>query len=118
MASFSSQAFSFGPTNNHDTIKNMGQISPMVQRHLKLVYLTMCCALASSAVGAYLHVMLNIGGLLTFIGGILSIGWLFSVPIFDEVHTLNIIFCNGRSGYRLISTLVTIFFNLINLILC
>lgn len=84
MATFSSQSFSFGPAWSFDTVKNMGHISPMVQSHLKLVYLTLCCALASSAVGAYLHVMLNIGGLLTFIGCILAIGWLFSVPVLEE----------------------------------
>ncbi|KAJ4804616.1 Bax inhibitor 1 [Rhynchospora pubera] len=84
MASFTSQAFSFGPSWNYDTLKNFGEISPMVQRHLKLVYLALCCSLASSAVGAYLHVMLNIGGLLTFIGCILSIGWLFSVNAYEE----------------------------------
>jgi len=84
MAFFSSQGFQFGSNYNYDTIKNLSQISPRVQNHLKLVYLTLCCALASSAVGAYLHVMLNIGGLLTFIGGILAIGWLFSVPILEE----------------------------------
>jgi hypothetical protein len=49
------------------------------------VYLTLCFALASSAVGAYLHIALNIGGLLTLIACIGCIAWLFSVPVYEEV---------------------------------
>jgi len=49
------------------------------------VYLTLCVALASSAVGAYLHVVWNIGGMLTTLGCVGSIAWLFSVPVYEEV---------------------------------
>jgi len=68
----------------YDSLKNFREISPAVQSHLKLVYLTLCFALASSAVGAYLHIALNIGGLLTLLGCIGSIVWLFSVPVYQE----------------------------------
>ncbi|PWZ26187.1 Bax inhibitor 1 [Zea mays] len=68
----------------YDSMKNFRQISPAVQTHLKLVYLTLCVALASSAVGAYLHVVWNIGGMLTMLGCVGSIAWLFSVPVYEE----------------------------------
>uniref|UniRef100_A0A0E0CES8 Bax inhibitor 1 n=1 Tax=Oryza meridionalis TaxID=40149 RepID=A0A0E0CES8_9ORYZ len=68
----------------YDSLKNFRQISPAVQSHLKLVYLTLCVALAASAVGAYLHVALNIGGMLTMLGCVGSIAWLFSVPVYEE----------------------------------
>lgn len=51
------------------------------------VYLTLCVALASSALGAYLHVVWNVGGMLTMLGCIGSIAWLFSVPVYDEVRS-------------------------------
>jgi len=44
-------------------------------------------ALASSAVGAYLHVVWNIGGMLTMVGCVGSIAWLFSVPVYEEVRS-------------------------------
>jgi len=50
------------------------------------VYLTLCVALASSALGAYLHVVWNIGGMLTMLGCVCSIAWLFSVPVYEEVR--------------------------------
>ncbi|KAG5089782.1 hypothetical protein JHK86_002394 [Glycine max] len=57
----------FDSTNrwNYDTLKNFRQISPVVQNHLKQVYFTLCFAVVAAAVGAYLHVLLNIGGFLT-----------------------------------------------------
>ncbi|CAD6252036.1 unnamed protein product [Miscanthus lutarioriparius] len=68
----------------HDSLKDFRQITPAVQTHLMLVYLTLCVALASSAVGAYLHVVWNIGGMLTMVGCVGSIAWLFSVPVYEE----------------------------------
>ncbi|KAG2655676.1 hypothetical protein PVAP13_1KG030300 [Panicum virgatum] len=68
----------------YESLKNFRQITPAVQTHLKLVYLTLCVALASSAVGAYLHVVWNIGGMLTMLGCVGSIAWLFSVPVYEE----------------------------------
>ncbi|VAI42873.1 unnamed protein product [Triticum turgidum subsp. durum] len=68
----------------YDSLKNFREISPAVQSHLKLVYLTLCFALASSAVGAYLHIALNIGGMLTMLACIGTIAWMFSVPVYEE----------------------------------
>ncbi|XBH60959.1 hypothetical protein VPH35_115478 [Triticum aestivum] len=68
----------------YDSLKNFREISPAVQSHLKLVYLTLCFALASSAVGAYLHIALNIGGMLTMLACVGTIAWMFSVPVYEE----------------------------------
>ncbi|XP_048552527.1 bax inhibitor 1-like [Triticum urartu] len=51
----------------YDSLNKFREISPAVRSHLKLVYRTVCFALVSSAVGAYLHVALNIGGMLTML---------------------------------------------------
>lgn len=51
------------------------------------VYLSLCCALVASAAGAYLHLLLNVGGLLTTFACIGSILWLFSTPQYEEVHS-------------------------------
>ena len=54
------------------------------------MYLTLCCALVASAVGSYLHMLWNIGGLLTAIAGIGCIAWLLSTPPYEEViYALN-----------------------------
>jgi hypothetical protein len=50
------------------------------------VYQTLCMALASSALGAYLHVVWNVGGMLTMLGCMGSVAWLFSVPVYEEVR--------------------------------
>jgi FtsH-binding integral membrane protein len=90
MASFTSF---FDSTNrwNFDTLFNFGQISPKVQNHLKQVYLTLCFAVAAAAVGAYLHVLLNLGGLLTTIACIGSSVWLLSTPPFEERKRLTLL---------------------------
>jgi hypothetical protein len=85
-AFYSSSSAAYGAGWGHDSLKNFRQITPAVQTHLKLVYLTLCVALASSAVGAYLHVSWNIGGMLTMLGCVGSIAWLFSVPVYEEVR--------------------------------
>ncbi|KAJ8538693.1 hypothetical protein K7X08_029989 [Anisodus acutangulus] len=69
---------------NYDSLKNFRQISPVVQTHLKKVYLSLCCALIASAAGAYLHILWNIGGLLTTLGCVGSIVWLMSTPLYEE----------------------------------
>lgn len=69
---------------SYDSLKNFRQISPVVQSHLKQVYLSLCCALVASAAGAYLHLLLNIGGLLTTFACIGSILWLLSTPPHEE----------------------------------
>lgn len=76
----------FDSTNrwNYDTLKNFRQISPVVQNHLKQVYFTLCFAVVAAAVGAYLHVLLNIGGFLTTVACVGSSVWLLSTPPFEE----------------------------------
>ncbi|XVF51839.1 hypothetical protein PTKIN_Ptkin04bG0216500 [Pterospermum kingtungense] len=69
---------------SYDTLKNFLQISPIVQTHLKRVYLTLCCALIASAFGAYLHVLWNIGGYLTTFACFGTIRWLLYIPPFEE----------------------------------
>ncbi|GFZ16551.1 BAX inhibitor 1 [Actinidia rufa] len=68
----------------YDSLKNFRQISPIVQIHLKQVYLSLCCALIASAAGAYLHILWNIGGLLTTLGCMGSMFWLLSTPPYQE----------------------------------
>ncbi|KAG6536607.1 hypothetical protein ZIOFF_001665 [Zingiber officinale] len=48
------------------------------------VYLTLCCALAASAAGAYLHILMNIGRFLTMMGCFGSIMCLLSMPPYEE----------------------------------
>ncbi|XP_010439982.1 PREDICTED: bax inhibitor 1 [Camelina sativa] len=85
MESFSSF---FDPQNrrswSYDSLKNLRQISPAVQNHLTRVYLTLCCALVASAFGAYLHMLWNIGGLLTTFGCFGSMMWLLSTPPYQQ----------------------------------
>ncbi|KAM7274217.1 hypothetical protein ACFE04_028881 [Oxalis oulophora] len=71
----------------YDSLKNFRQISPVVQNHLKHVYLTLCCALVASAIGAYLHIIWNIGGLLTTIGCFGCIAWMLSTPTYQQYTT-------------------------------
>ncbi|KAF8412928.1 hypothetical protein HHK36_000900 [Tetracentron sinense] len=68
----------------YDSLKNFRQISPIVQNHLKQVYLSLCCALVASAVGVYLHLLCNIGGFLTTLGCMGSIIWVLSTPPYEE----------------------------------
>ncbi|KAL6861700.1 hypothetical protein ACP4OV_017400 [Aristida adscensionis] len=67
-----------------DALKHLGHIAPAVQTHLKHVYMTLCCALAFSAVGAYLHVLLNVGGMLTTLGCMAAIAFLLSMPVHQD----------------------------------
>ncbi|OVA11294.1 Bax inhibitor 1-related [Macleaya cordata] len=69
---------------NYDSLKNFRQISPVVQNHLKQVYLSLCCALVASAVGVYLHLLWNIGGFLTTLACMGSILWLNMTPLYEE----------------------------------
>lgn len=83
---FDSQSSSSSSRNrwSYESLKNFRQISPVVQTHLKKVYLSLCCALVASAAGAYLHILWNIGGLLTTLGCVGSIAWLMSTPLYEE----------------------------------
>ncbi|XP_074563765.1 bax inhibitor 1-like [Curcuma longa] len=78
---FQSQSYSGW---SHDSFKNFDRISSNVQNHLKLVYLTLCCALVASAAGAYLHILMNVGGFFTMVGFFVSIMWLLSTPPYEE----------------------------------
>ncbi|XP_020217131.1 bax inhibitor 1 [Cajanus cajan] len=69
---------------NYDTLKNFRQISPLVQNHLKQVYFTLSFAVLAAAVGAYLHVLFNIGGFLTTVACVGTSLWLLSTPPFEE----------------------------------
>ncbi|KAI5594432.1 hypothetical protein BDE02_03G072600 [Populus trichocarpa] len=69
---------------SYDSLKNFRQISPVVQTHLKQVYLTLCCALVASAAGAYLHILWNIGGLLTTFACFGCMTWLLSISPYEE----------------------------------
>ncbi|KAF8027348.1 hypothetical protein BT93_E0294 [Corymbia citriodora subsp. variegata] len=69
---------------SYESLQNFRQISPAVQAHLKNVYLSLCCALIASAGGVYLHLVLNIGGLLTTLACLGSILWLLSLPPHEE----------------------------------
>ncbi|KAK6920393.1 Bax inhibitor 1-related [Dillenia turbinata] len=82
--SFADTQWSSPSGRHHDAVKSFHQISPHVQTHLQQVYLTLCCALISSAVGVYLHLLWNIGGLLTTLGFITSIFWLLSTPLYEQ----------------------------------
>ncbi|GKD23041.1 bax inhibitor 1-like protein [Tanacetum coccineum] len=63
-----------------DSYKNLHQIHPLVQAHLKRVYLALCFALSSSALGAYLHICWNIGGVLTTLATLGVICLLLGMP--------------------------------------
>ncbi|XWS62051.1 hypothetical protein CRYUN_Cryun07bG0177800 [Craigia yunnanensis] len=90
MESFSS--FFDGRSNwSNDTLKNFRQITPNVQTHLKRVYLTLCCALIASSVGAYLHILWNIGGYLTTFACLGTIIWLLSIPPYEEQKRLSLL---------------------------
>nr|XP_018632136.1 bax inhibitor 1-like isoform X1 [Nicotiana tomentosiformis] len=69
---------------SYDSLKNFRQISPLVQTHLKQVYLTLCCALVASAAGVYLHILWNIGGLLTTLACMGSMVWLLLSSPYQE----------------------------------
>ncbi|KAJ9707015.1 hypothetical protein PVL29_002134 [Vitis rotundifolia] len=75
----------------YDSLKNFRQISPAVQTHLKQVYLSLCCALIASAAGAYLHLVWNIGGLLTTFACFGSIIWLLSLPSYEEKKRVSLL---------------------------
>ncbi|KAF2282732.1 hypothetical protein P3X46_016474 [Hevea brasiliensis] len=79
----------------YDSLKNFRQISPVVQAHLKQVYLTLCCTLVASAAGAYLHILWNIGGLLTTFACLGCMAWLLSVPPYEEQKRVALLMAAG-----------------------
>ena len=71
----------FGQSSwDYNALKNMKKISPVMQSHLKKVYLSLRCALVTIAIGVYLHLMLNIGGLLMRLACIGCVIRLLSIP--------------------------------------
>ncbi|PKU64674.1 Bax inhibitor 1 [Dendrobium catenatum] len=81
------EAFFEGKTGSwgYDSLKNFRQISTSVQKHLRLVstspvYLTLCSALVASAAGVYLHILFNIGGILTMLGCFAGITFVMNTP--------------------------------------
>ncbi|WVZ61397.1 hypothetical protein U9M48_011278 [Paspalum notatum var. saurae] len=64
---------------NDSVIVNLGK-NHSVKNHSVIVYLTLCSALAFSALGAYLHIILNIGGTLTTVGCLVAVAFLISLP--------------------------------------
>ncbi|KAJ8774496.1 hypothetical protein K2173_016942 [Erythroxylum novogranatense] len=80
---------------SYDSLKNFRQISPIVQTHLKQVYLALCCAVVASAAGAYLHLLWNIGGLLTTFACIGCMGWLLSLPPYLEKKRVALLMAAG-----------------------
>lgn len=52
------------------------------------VYLSLCCALVASAVGAYLHILWNIGGLLTTFATLGCMSWLLATSPYEEVDSV------------------------------
>ncbi|KAL0907862.1 hypothetical protein M5K25_022308 [Dendrobium thyrsiflorum] len=76
------EAFFEGQTGSwgYDSLKNFRQISTSVQKHLKLVYLTLCSALVASAAGVYLHILFNVGGTLTMLGCFAGITFVMNTP--------------------------------------
>ncbi|XP_074269217.1 bax inhibitor 1-like [Silene latifolia] len=80
----SSTAAGNGNQWGYDTFKNFRHFSPIVQSHLQKVYLTLCFALVASAAGSYLHILLNIGGLLTTLACLGCMTWLLSISPHEE----------------------------------
>ncbi|KAL6496200.1 Bax inhibitor 1 [Orobanche gracilis] len=91
--SFVDSQFSSRNRWSYDSLKNFRRISPVVQTHLKqnLVYLSLCCALVASAVGVYLHILWNLGGILTSLGCMGCIIWLLATPSRQEQKKLSLL---------------------------
>ncbi|CAA0395611.1 unnamed protein product [Arabidopsis thaliana] len=53
---------------SNDSLRNSYEFSPAMQNHLKRVYLTLFFALLASAIGAYIHMVWNIGGNVSTLG--------------------------------------------------
>ncbi|MQL68521.1 hypothetical protein Taro_000839 [Colocasia esculenta] len=90
------QREAFGASRwSYDSLKNFAPLNARVQNHLKKVYLTLCLAVAASAAGAYLHLLLNIGGVLTTLGCVLSIAWLLATPPYEERKRFGILMASS-----------------------
>ena len=65
--------------------------------YLVQVYIALCCAVVALAVGAYLHVLLNIGGFLTMVASIASFIWLLCATRCDLGGTYSFVSCDTCS---------------------
>ncbi|KAG0457238.1 hypothetical protein HPP92_022086 [Vanilla planifolia] len=74
-----------------DSLKNLRQISPVVQNHLKKVYLTLCSSLVVAAFGVYLHILFNVGGILTMLMGLVGIAMVLTTPVYEERKRLGLL---------------------------
>lgn len=74
-----SQGFGYASSNYHFLI-NLTKITPAVQNHLKRVYLSLSADLVAAAAGVYLHILSDIGGLLTGLAFMGSVIWLWNIP--------------------------------------
>ncbi|KAJ4847995.1 Bax inhibitor 1 [Turnera subulata] len=92
---FDSQSPSSRNHWTYDSLKNFRQISPVVQTHLKQVYLTLCCALVASATGVYLHMLWNIGGLLTTFACLGCMIGLLSMAPYEEKKRVGLLMAAG-----------------------
>ncbi|KNA09751.1 hypothetical protein SOVF_150820 [Spinacia oleracea] len=81
---FQSSQSRFGSSWNFNAFKNLSEISPAVQSHLKQVYLTLCWALVVAALGSYLHILWNFGGLLTTLACLGCMVWIHFTPPHEE----------------------------------
>ncbi|KAI7729521.1 hypothetical protein M8C21_017203 [Ambrosia artemisiifolia] len=79
----------------YDSFKNFALISPAVKSHLKLVYLSLCFALLASAVGAYLHIIWNIGGVLTTFATLGCMSWLLAIPLQEEKKRVSLLMASA-----------------------
>nr|XP_043613043.1 bax inhibitor 1-like [Erigeron canadensis] len=78
-------------TSRNGSFKDFLLISPVVQIHLKKVYLSLCFSLLASAVGAYLHIIWNGGGLLTTLATLGCMCWLLAIPTHEEKKRVSLL---------------------------
>lgn len=77
----------------------------MVYAYELQVYFSLSCALLASAAGVYLHLLWNIGGLLTTFATIGCMTWMLSTHIYEEVLSLLVINIPCLSVYLLFPVL-------------
>lgn len=88
---------------NYNAMKNFNSISTPVQHHLQRVYTTLAATVLLSAVGVYIHTLLNIGGIITSMMFIGASTWLALTPstVQNETKRLQLLgaaaLCEGAS---------------------
>ncbi|CAO2819390.1 unnamed protein product [Amaranthus hypochondriacus] len=91
---------------NFDALKNFDEIFPIVQSHLKQVYFKLCCVIVASAVGSYLHILWNIGGLLTTFACLGCMACLLSTPPSEEIKRFMLLMATAALEGTSIGSLV------------